>query len=117
MWRGVFLFLHFSFSCFGSDSAVHSADYSRSRDAALAVSVAASFTQSSGPPHSLDRVRNEHIWLAEVGPHVRTRRCRCRVGSDQVVTVVIRSWPARVETTRPPRAHASARCHAASPTA
>jgi hypothetical protein len=63
------VFYILSSSACGVDSAVHSADYSRSRDAALAVFVVASFTQTSGPPHSLDRVRTEHIWLAEVKPY------------------------------------------------
>jgi hypothetical protein len=46
------------------------------RSVVVVVVVAASFTQSKGSPHSLDRARNEHIGLAEVKPQVlHARRC------------------------------------------
>jgi hypothetical protein len=64
-----FAFLHLKLSVFWRDSG---GAFSRLFEVSSLVAcfvVMASFTQSSGSPHSLHRVHTERIWLAEVEPH------------------------------------------------
>jgi hypothetical protein len=69
MW-GCFFFFTFQLSGFGCDSG---GAFSRLFEVSSRVRVGvvmASFTQSSGSPHSLHHVRKEHSGLLEVEPHV-----------------------------------------------